>query len=468
MCGIVGYIGPKDIVSVLLVGLERLSYRGYDSSGIAIIQDAELSSWKCPGKIHELQNVLHKLTIKGSIGIGHTRWATHGEPNEINAHPHLNQQNTFAIVHNGIIENYSQLKAKLFKEGYIFRSETDSEVICHLIDRYYQGNLEEAVEKATLDLSGTYAFAVICEQESDKIVVCRKDSPLIVGLGKGENYISSDLNAILSHTKNVIYLEDNEVGIIQKDKVRIKKIGGADVQKQIQHIKWDTIKQEKNGYDHFMQKEIFEQPAIIRRIISKTVKSDHTLNFKHLKMENKELVQVSRFIIQACGTSWHAGLIGKYLLEKYARVLTEVDFSSEFRYRQMITAGNEVVMAISQSGETADTLACIREAKSKFFKVLSLVNVKGSTIDRESDAVIYTHAGQEVGVASTKNFVAQLATLYLFTIYLAQLRYTISEEQVTAMVAELNRIPEYIEKILQQSKKIEILYPIVIQFHRLL
>jgi len=453
MCGIVGYVGYRNLESVLLVGLERLSYRGYDSSGIAIISDGELSYWKTPGKIHELEKLLQNMSIQGHVGIGHTRWSTHGEPNEVNAHPQINAPHKIAIVHNGIIENYQSLKSKLLSEGFLFRSQTDSEVIVHLIARYLQDNLLEAVERAMLDLEGTYAFAVIAEKEPDKVIVAKKGSPLIIGIGKNENFISSDLNAVIPHTKDVIYMDDMDIAIVESQAVLFKKLGGAYIEKEIHHITWDATSADKNGYDHYMLKEIFEQPTIIRNIISKTIDGDH-IKFDSLRMSNEELIKTTRFIIQACGTSWHAGLVAKYLMERYARVLTEVDISSEFRYRQMITGINDIVVAISQSGETADTLACIREAKSKFFKVLSFVNVQGSTIDRESDGIIYTNSGPEVGVASTKNYVAQLVTLYLFTLYLSHLKWSISSNDLVTMISELKRIPDYIDQILEQKESI--------------
>jgi len=460
MCGIIGYIGQhKSIESILLVGLERLSYRGYDSSGIAVISEGELSHWKKSGKIHELEKMLQNMSIKASLGIGHTRWATHGEPNETNAHPQLSQNNKVALVHNGIIENYHALKEELIKEGHIFRSQTDTEVIVQLIEKHlYLGSLEKAVEKTVEKLTGSYAIAVIAETEPDKIIVCRKGSPLIIGIGKDELHLSSDINAILPHTKDVMYLEDNELAILSKNnQVVVKKLGGEWVQKQIHHVSWDAITQEKSGYDHFMMKEIFEQPIVIRNIISKIVDqhAKELVSFKHIKLTPKELASINRIIIQACGTSWHAGLVGKYLIEKYARILTEVDISSEFRYRQMITQGNDLVMAISQSGETADTLACLREAKAKFFKVLSIVNVKGSSIDRESDGVIYSYAGPEIGVASTKNFVAQLVNIYLLALYLGYLRQVLTFDELNTMVQDLKKIPDYLEVVLAQTETIK-------------
>jgi len=455
MCGIVGYIGPRNITSILLVGLERLSYRGYDSAGIAVLSDGELSHWKKEGKIHHLSELLKPLDIAGDVGIGHTRWATHGVPDVTNAHPQICPKKKTALVHNGIIENYLSLKKKLIAEGHIFRSQTDTEVIVHLIDRYLDQGLETAVEKATQDLVGTYAIAIISEQDPGKIVVCRKGSPLIIGLGEGENFVSSDIHAIAAHTKNVIYLEDDELGTITKDKVIVKKVLGPQLKKEIHQVSWTAETTKKGGYSHYMLKEIHEQPDIVRKIILKHVRKDNTIVFPHLKLDTDQLAKISRFLIQACGTSWHAGLICKYLFERYARVPTEVDISSEFRYRQLLMAENELVVAISQSGETADTLACIREAKSKFFRVMSLVNVEGSSIDRESDAVIHTHSGPEIGVASTKNYVAQLTNIYLFSLFLGQIRETLSDEDYNEKVSLLKKIPVAIEKILSQSDKIK-------------
>ncbi|RAP36862.1 glutamine--fructose-6-phosphate transaminase (isomerizing) [Candidatus Marinamargulisbacteria bacterium SCGC AAA071-K20] len=456
MCGIVGYVGERDISSVLLVGLERLSYRGYDSSGISIISNGELSTWKKQGKIVELNNLLSGLSIKGSLGIGQTRWATHGVPNEVNAHPHFSETKKIALVHNGIIENYMEIKKRLIKNGHIFRSETDTEVLIHSIEEHLEttDSLLEALEKTLSEIVGTYSIATISEADPEKIVIARKGSPLIIALGKDENFVSSDINAILTHTKKVIYLEDNEIGYVTKTSTFVKEIGGSEVQKEVKVIDWSPTDAEKNGYEHYMLKEIFEQPSVIRNIISKYIDKDNNITLSKIHQPNLDISNVNRFIIQACGTSWHAGLIAKYLIESYARVLTEVDISSEFRYRQMITQGHDIVMAISQSGETADTLACIREAKSKFFKVLSFVNVKESSIDRESDGVVYSYAGQEIGVASTKNFIAQLATIYIFSIHLGLAKKHLNKEQASEMIQELRRIPDYIESILKKSEEI--------------
>lgn len=455
MCGIVGYVGERDITSVLLVGLERLSYRGYDSSGIATISNGELCYWKKAGKLHELQDMLKNMSVQGPVGIGHTRWATHGKATEMNAHPQIAYKKRIALVHNGIVENYMHIKANLIKEGVIFESETDTEVIVHLIEKFMNKNLEEAVEKAIAHLEGTYAIAVIAEDDPEKIVVARKGSPLILGVGKNENFVASDINSIVTHTKDVIYLDDDELAVVKQGTYWVKKIGGGKVVKPINHISWDATVSDKGGYDTYMLKEIMEQPNVVRRIISKYVDENNDIVFQKLTLANQDFARISRFIIQACGTSWHSGLVAKYWIEDYARIFTEVDISSEFRYRSKVTDGQSMVVAISQSGETADTLACLREAKSKFYKVLSFVNAKGSSMARESDAVVYSYSGQEVGVASTKNYVSQLMTLYLFSLYLAKLKWVLTAEEVSTRIDELKKIPEYIEKILANAKDIE-------------
>lgn len=457
MCGIVGYIGDKNITSVLLVGLERLSYRGYDSSGIAVITEGELSWWKRPGKIHELENTVKGLNISGHIGIGHTRWATHGQPNEVNAHPHISGMPKVAIVHNGIIENYLDIRDQLISEGHVFQSETDSEVIVKLVEKYLptSNNLESALESAISHLHGTYGLAALSETEPEKIVVCRKGSPIIIGLGDNENYVASDINAIIQHTKKIVYLDENQIAIVERNSVRYKTVNGGFVEKTPQVIKWDSEAAEKQGYPHYMLKEIFEQPTVVRTILEKYVGANNQITFKDLRISPQIFKQLNRFIIQACGTSWHAGIIGKYLLESYAKVFTEVDFSSEFRYRQMLTEGSEVVIAVSQSGETADTLACIREAKLHHFPILSFVNVKNSSMDRESDGVIYSHAGQEIGVASTKNYLAQLVCFLLFTLYIGRERGTISEVEVVKLIAALQKLPEYISSVLDKADQIK-------------
>ena len=457
MCGIVAYIGDKDITSILLVGLERLSYRGYDSSGIALLSGdslKEISVWKKEGKIRELAKYLEPFSIRGRVGIGHTRWATHGEANDRNAHPHLCSNRKFAIVHNGIIENYQDIKTRLKALGYLFESETDSEVIVHLILHYFKNSLEEAVREACKDLDGSYALAVISEMDPSKIVAVRKGSPLIIGVGENECHLASDLNAIIPHTKKVIFLDDNELAIIKQHEYHIQNSNGDSIEKPIQTISWSAEASEKDGFDSFMEKEIREQPAVVRRVLNKYV-IDQKVMFKSLEENRTVFANASRFIIQACGTSWHAGLFGKYLIEKYARIPAEVDISSEFRYRHMLNGNNEIVIGLSQSGETADTLACLREAKTKDFSVLSFVNVKGSSMSRESDYVIHTHSGPEIGVASTKNYVAQLLNMYLFSLYMGRLRWNITEADMKEKLDELQLLPGKIESLLAKSDQIK-------------
>lgn len=453
MCGIFGYIGDRNIASVLLVALERLSYRGYDSSGIAVLSKGELGSWKKSGKIAELSKLVDRLTIKGMAGIGHTRWATHGIANDINSHPHLSNSNKIALVHNGIIENYQSIKNTLMKKGYMFHSDTDTEVVVQLIQDNYTGSLVDALIKSMSQLEGSYALAILSEHDPETMLVAKKGSPLIIGIGQQENFVSSDINAILHHTKEIKELEDNQIALITQHAVRIVDTAKQEQQVDSVHINWSPAQSEKGGYDSFMMKEIHEQPDVIRKIMSKYIQSDLTLCFDGLS--TLPLKDASRFLIQACGTSWHAGLIAKYWLEKYAKILTEVDISSEFRYRRMITHGKDLVLAISQSGETADTLAGIREAKSHFFPILSFVNVKNSSIDRESDAVVYSYSGQEVGVASTKNYVAQLTTLYLFTLHMATLRGELTAEQCAAKVQKLKQLPDHVATLLAQKEHIK-------------
>ena len=458
MCGIVGYLGDKDLTAILLVGLERLSYRGYDSSGIAILSpDRELSIWKEAGKLTCLSEKLKPYTIQGKIGIGHTRWATHGRPDRTNAHPHSSQNRRVAVVHNGIIDNYAILKKDLLKQGVIFQSETDSEVIAQLIEQRLSHGLAMAVELTCQLLVGSYAIAVVSESEPDKIVVARYDSPLMIGCGDNENYISSDINALLVHTKSIISLDDHELGVITRKKIEIKQVGGGPVIKPVELIQWDAHIADKQGYDHYMLKEIYEQPDIITRILTKTGYYDDSgvILFPNLRMKKSELARVNRFIIQACGTSRHAALVGKYFIEKNTHIPVEVDISSEFRYRDMINDGHTMIIGISQSGETADTLASLRVAKSKFLPVLSFVNVKGSRMDRESDGVIYTHAGQEVGVASTKNYSAQLLNLYLFSLYLSQIKWSLDDAARHDRLKTLAQLPAHITQILSQAPQIQ-------------
>ncbi len=454
MCGIVGYIGNKDVSSVLLSSLWKLEYRGYDSSGIAVIENGELRVIKSVGKLMRLQEKLSNEPVYGSIGIGHTRWATHGEPSEHNAHPQVDCYYKFAIVHNGIIENYYTLKDMLIKRRHLFQSGTDTEVIAHLIEENYKGDLKEAVLNTIKILQGSFAFAVITPYEDDKIVAFRKGSPLIVGLGKDENLIGSDIPAVIGHTRDVIILEDDNLVVLKKDSVEVYNINGERIEPKLSKIEWETESIEKGPYKHFMFKEIFEQPEVVERNINMKIVGDR-LNFgESFRFQPKELSNITNIAIQACGTSWHAGYIGKYLLEEIARIKTEVDISSEFRYRNPVYGGETLVIAISQSGETADTLAGLREAKAKFLKVLSFVNVMGSTVARESDSTVYLNAGPEIGVASTKAFTSQILNIYLFTLHLARIKWVIEENEFKQKLEEVKKLPDLIRKILLKNEEI--------------
>jgi glucosamine--fructose-6-phosphate aminotransferase (isomerizing) len=421
MCGIIGYTGNKDVTKILIKGLSRLEYRGYDSAGVAVLKGGELHVRKKQGKLSVLADELKRAPLSGKTGIGHTRWATHGVPNDVNAHPHVDHRTHIAVVHNGIIENYLELKKKLQDAEYKFSSDTDSEVIAHLIAEHYEGDLCAAVRAAMRKLRGSFAVAVVHKGEPGRIVGARKDSPLIVGLGKGENFIASDIPAVLEHTKDVIYLENDEVVDLTEKTCVIYDAKGRKVRRKPTVIKWDISQAEKMGYKHFMLKEIFEQPEVLRNIFKERIKK-RGVKFEELAIPDAWLRKIKRIAIVACGTAYHAGITGKYMIERYARIPVWVDNSSEFRYRDPLVDRNTLVIVISQSGETADTLAALREAKKRGAQVLAICNVLGSSIARESDGVIYTHAGPEIAVASTKAYTAQLAVLYLFTYHLALLR----------------------------------------------
>ncbi|MBI4722618.1 MAG: glutamine--fructose-6-phosphate transaminase (isomerizing) [Candidatus Stahlbacteria bacterium] len=458
MCGIIGYIGQRDINTVLLAGLWKLEYRGYDSAGIAVICDGEIRIRKSIGKLKVLADILDKEPLSGNIGIGHTRWATHGEPSQENAHPQVDCNNTIAVVHNGIIENYLSLKESLVRERHLFRSFTDTEVIPHLIEKYYNGDLLEAVRLSMNKLSGAYAFAVISIREPDKIICVQKNVPLIIGIGEGENLLSSDMLAVLGLTRKVIVLENNEMATLTRDSVQIVDIEGNEVIRNPTIMDGKAIKIDIAGYPHFMLKEIHEQPKVIQQNIDKRLKNQIPMNSTfqpfELGLSESELAKVGRIIIQACGTSWHAGKVGKYLIEKFCRIHTEVDISSEFRYRNPVISGGSLAIAISQSGETADTIAGLREAKISFIRVLSIVNVINSTIARESDDVIYINAGNEIGVASTKAYTAQLFALSLFSLYLSKLKWLMGEEELTARLSKLMEIPDKMQQVLQRESEI--------------
>ncbi|BDU50521.1 glutamine--fructose-6-phosphate transaminase (isomerizing) [Haliovirga abyssi] len=453
MCGIVGYIGDKAPKTILYNGLAKLEYRGYDSAGIAIIEDNKIELNKAIGKLDSLGEILNKKYIQGNIGIGHTRWATHGKPTVLNAHPHLDCNKELALVHNGIIENYRELKDELIKKGHKFVSETDTEVIVHLIEEYYTGDLFGAVKKAVKYLEGAYALGVISLREQDKIIAARKGSPLVIGLGENENMIASDIPAVLEHTKKVIFLDDGELAILTKEKVVITDLKGNEKIKEITEIDWSIEMAEKNGYDHFMLKEIYEQPRVVEDTLRGKI-TDSSVKLDGINLTKEDLEKIEKINIVACGTSYHAGLVGKYLIEQNLRIPTEVDVASEFRYKDPILSEKNLVIVISQSGETADTLAGLREAKKKGAKVIGIINVVGSTITRESDGTIYTNAGPEIGVASTKAFVSQLTALYLFLLYFGEERNILSLEKRKYIVDGLKKLPEMIAEVLKRDNEI--------------
>jgi glucosamine--fructose-6-phosphate aminotransferase (isomerizing) len=455
MCGIVGYVGRQESVPILLEGLRRLEYRGYDSSGVAVLNGDGLKIQKAAGKIGILEALLAKSPTRGTVGIAHTRWATHGEPNTKNAHPHTDCTKKIAVAHNGIIENYSTLKKALEKEGHKFTTDTDTEVIAHLIEKFYQGNLEKAVAQALRLLTGTYGLAVITADEPTKIVGARHGSPLVVGICDNDEYIlASDVSAIIRHTNQVVYLDDEEMVVLTPEGVRTTTVGEVAVSKKVETIDWDLEQIEKAGYAHFMLKEIFEQPQSLRNTLrGRLMVAEGTARLGGLNMSEKELRGINRVVITACGTSWHSGLIGEYLIEELARLPVEVEYASEFRYRNPILTPGTVVLAISQSGETADTLAAMREARRKGIKVLGVCNVVGSTIARESDGGVYIHAGPEIGVASTKAFTSQVAALALLTLYLGRLG-ELSPELGGELTRELSTIPDKMERILANADAI--------------
>ncbi len=456
MCGIIGYVGDKAVDTLLIVSLERLEYRGYDSAGIATLNRGKLGIRKQVGKIQALKEILKEEPLEGQLGIAHTRWATHGEPSTENAHPLTDCKSEVAVVHNGIIENYTEIREELLREGHIFRTQTDTEVIAHLVEKHLNKNLLVAVRKAVKKLEGSYALAVISMKDPDRIVVARFRSPLVIGVGKNENFVASDASAILNLTSNMIFMEDGQIGFITKRRVKILDREGKPQEKKVKIVKWHLLGgPQRDGYRHFMLKEIHEQPLVIRNVLQRRVSQDaKRIYFEHTNITKEKLLNIGRVIIQACGTSWNAGLVGKYLFEKYLRLHTEVDLSSEFRYRMPVVRGDSLVMAISQSGETADTLAGIRLAKSMFLDVLSLCNTIESTIARESDGVIYVFAGSEVGVASTKAYTAELLALFLLTIHWGTLKGTLSEEEAIRMVEELKKIPYYMEEMLDNQKEV--------------
>ncbi|MDD5431603.1 MAG: glutamine--fructose-6-phosphate transaminase (isomerizing) [Candidatus Omnitrophica bacterium] len=460
MCGIIGYIGEREAQPILLNGLKRLEYRGYDSCGVAtyLSNKKNLSVRKLPGKIKLLEALLKKRPLTGTVGIGHCRWATHGAPNQINAHPHFDCKNEIVIVHNGIIENYALLKSELIKEGHKFKSQTDTEVIVHLIEKFYKNSagFESAVRKALSCLEGSFAIAAISKKEPDKLIGARFGSPLVVGVGRNENFLASDVPAILDATKEAIFLGDNEMAVLTKDKIEVSKISGEPVKHEVVHVTWDVSQAQKQGWPHFMLKEINEQPRVLEGILNQRVPNGKKkVFFEELKIDIAELLSVKNIMIVACGTAYHAGLEGKYIIEEFCKKPVAVDLASEFRYRDPLVDKDTLVIAISQSGETADTLAAVREAKKKGSKVLAICNVLGSSLVRESDGVIYTHAGPEIGVASTKAYTAQLAILYLFAFYFAYELKTINDAELVSAISNLQACPNLQKEILKDQNSIK-------------
>jgi glucosamine--fructose-6-phosphate aminotransferase (isomerizing) len=456
MCGIVGYVGSRKAVPIILDGLKRLEYRGYDSAGIAVMNGSDqLVVRRASGKLRNLEEALEANPVEGSFGIGHTRWATHGRPTEENAHPHRDSKGNIVVVHNGIIENYLSLKHQLESEGHVFVSETDTEVVAHLVEKHMAGGgvpLEEAVRRSLKEVTGVYALAIVCKQDRNKIVVARQGPPIVVGMGDGEYFVASDVPAILSHTRDMFFLMDGDIAILTPDGVQLTDLEGKTVRRQVQHILWDPIMAEKGGYKHFMLKEIFEQPRAIRdTMLGRLGQETGRVFLDEMDISEEEFRNFQSVKIIACGTSWHAALAGKFMLERLARIPVEVDYGSEFRYRDPIVTPDMLTVVISQSGETADTLAAQREAKQKGSKTLAICNVVGSMITREAAGSLMTHAGPEIGVASTKAFTAQLTALLILGIYLAQVRNQITEEESVRVTQELLKIPSKIERVLSEE-----------------
>lgn len=455
MCGIVGYLGHRQATEVLIEGLSKLEYRGYDSAGVAVNTGNELEIRKFKGRLAVLAEDLDKNPIEGGLGIGHTRWATHGEPSDVNSHPHFNMARTIAVVHNGIIENYMELKEELQAEGVIFLSQTDTEVVAHLVDKYYEGNLLDAVYKATERLRGAYALGVVCKDNNNELVSVRKDSPLVVGLGEGENFIASDIPAILKYTRNVYFLENGEFVHIVGDKLTVLNENREVVQKEVTEITWDVEAASKGGYEHFMLKEVYEQPNGVKETLIRRLNDNEEIQLDDIKMTKEDLEKINKVYIVACGTAYHAGLVGKFAIEKFAKIPVITDIASEFRYKDPFVDENTLLILVSQSGETADTLASLRYAKDRGARILSVTNVVGSSIARESHDVFYTWAGPEISVASTKAYTTQLVSFYMIALDFAIKKGTITKEFYNDMIEKLKEMPSKVEKALEQETYIK-------------
>jgi glucosamine--fructose-6-phosphate aminotransferase (isomerizing) len=456
MCGIVGYIGDRQATPLLIEGLRRMEYRGYDSAGVAVV-DGTLEVVKAAGKLANLEVELRKHTPKGTLGIGHTRWATHGAPTTPNAHPHTDQSGKIAVIHNGIIENAPTIKKVLLQRGHTFRSETDTEVLAHLIGEHYSGNLPEAVAVALREVEGAYGLAVVSADAPDVLVAARQGSPLLLGVGDGEWFVASDASAILAHTRSVVYLDDGEMAVLTREGYSVRDLHLSAIDKPVNQIEWDLAKVEKGGHEHFMLKEIFEQPETIQNTMrGHLLEEEGTARLDGLNLSDEQLKSFDRIVITACGTSWHSGLIGEYLIEELARIPVEVEYASEFRYRNPVVDERTLVIGISQSGETADTLAALREAKQRGARTVGFVNVVGSTIAREVHGGTYLHAGPEVGVASTKAFTSQVVALAMFAIRLARLKH-MSVLQGRELIRALVQIPSQVARIIEQAESLRVL-----------
>lgn len=456
MCGIIGYTGEQDVAPLLIHGLEKLEYRGYDSAGIAVLEDGEIDIVKSKGKIKNLEDKMVKThTPKGTIGIGHTRWATHGEPSDENAHPHYSASRKFAVVHNGIIENFAELKAELQKEGYVFHSDTDTEVVAMLLDKNDNGNFFETVLKTTKQLVGSYSLGILDQDMPDQLVCVKKSSPLIVAVSDKGNFIASDITAVLAYTREMYKLQDGELAIVKKDSVSFFDEDGNPIQKELFHVDWDVDAAEKGGYEHFMIKEIKEQPDALRKTISPRITADGHIKLDDLDLTDEQIRSFNKVYIIGCGSAYHVGMIGKYVIEQMTRIPVECDIASEFRYRYPIVDEKTLTVIISQSGETADTLEALREAKRHGSRTLSIVNVVGSSIASESDDVLYTWAGPEISVATTKAYSTQLVMMYLLAIRLGLGNGTVSEALSQEYIAKLQQLPDQVEKIFEQEDKIK-------------
>ena len=456
MCGIVGYVGPKQAAPFLLEGLRKLEYRGYDSAGIAVYNGANITLEKCMGRLDSLEKKIEGHIPQGHLGIGHTRWATHGRPSDTNAHPHADCHGDFVVVHNGIVENYLHIKERLIEKGHKFVSETDTEVVAHLVEEYYEGDFVEAVKKVLAEIRGSYSLVFISKHEPDKIICTKQDNPLVIGLGEGENFIASDIPAIIHRTRRTFILSDGEMAVVTKDSVWVTNRQGTPVSKKVFEVNWDAEAAEKGGYDHFMIKEIIEQPKAFRDTMTARVNKDNnTISFDELKWTREEVAAIKKITITACGTAYHAGLVGKYYLEQLARIPVEVDIASEFRYRNPLVDSSTLVIIISQSGETSDSLAALKEAKRLGARTLAVTNVVGSSIAREADQVIYTWAGPEIAVASTKAYTTQLLVMLMVSIYLAGLRESLPAERLNQIVAELKKLPQKADEFLANGQAVK-------------